>query len=283
MVILKFKKFDINAIQPERRYILLCDYGKPDNLCVDSCHSEDIFYNWNDDVDYPEKRDEFIGFMPYSDALIARIREEGAVPDEVIPAGWYLIEYKNKNCETYDIFYFDKDVKSKDLYYSPYSKTYAFTPEERDAGSEPMFDLHIAKFDTSKAYASIEFYDSGYGAESPFDPAYVVTTEKEAFKQVKKAYEDFEKLYSTAVINKPSNSELHKLLKAFYKENPTPTDREIANYVQDEIINRPFDIKVTFEIKPGSHDTSGNLIMDELTNIIHKGIPIHGRIGTATF
>ena len=277
MVILKFKKFDINAIQPSRRYILLCDYGKSDNLCVDSCHSEDIFYNWND-IDYPEKRDELIGFMPYSDALIARIREEGEVPGEVIPAGWYLIYYKNGNCETYDIFHFDKDVKSKDLYYSPYSQKFAFTPEERDAGSEPMFDLHIAKFDTSRAYASIEFYDSGYGAESPFDPSYIVTTEKEVFKQVKEAYESSYGLCSDFWKNEPTNRELRKLIKELYKSNPAPTDQEIANYVRTSIINRPITVK--FDIVPGIGCQS---VLMDADYYAHNGIPIHGQIGNYSF
>ena len=280
MVILKFKKFDINAIQPKKRYILLCEYDTPDNLCVDSCHSEDIFYNWNDDVDYPEKRDEFIGFMPYSDALIARIREDCAFVGEIISAGWYLINYKHNNSETYDIFHFSKAVKAKDLYYSSYSGKFSFTPEDRDAGSVPMFDLHVAKFDTSKAYKDIQFWDAGYGTESPFESPYKLTPPKEVFAAVKNAYESKSSYGKCSAFwkNKPTDRELRKLIKELYKSNPTPTDKVIADYVHTNIINRPITVK--FDIVPGAGCQS--VIMD-MDYYAHNGIPIHGKIGNYPF
>jgi hypothetical protein len=277
MITLKFEKFDIKKIEPHKRYLVLKDYESDEGFCCESTHSDDIFYDFND-IDYPNKKNEFIGYIPYSDTLISLIRTSGDTPAEYIRKGWYLLTFKYENVATYDLLYFDKEVKSSDLYYNTYNHQYSFTPETRKAGATCMFDIRIVKLDTSNAYKSVKFWDNDYSAEGPFDKPYRITTKQEIFELVEKAYDNAYGNCSDLWLHRPSKRLLRKLIKIYYTKNPKPSDKELADFIKSDIINRPITLTKTFY--PGQY-TQYNIL--DMSQYLIRGIPVHGSVGAYSF
>ena len=105
-----------------------------------------------------------------------------------------------------------------------------------------------------------------------------ITTKQELFELVEKAYDNAYGKCSALWMHRPSKRLLRKLIKCYYSKNPKPSDKELANFIKNDIINRPITLIKTFY--PG-HYTQSNIL--DMSQYLIDGIPVHGSVGAYSF